>query len=189
MPIASQHSWIPNPFENLKKTLIYYALVHPHLSNGLACWNNATKTSIKKITILQNKIVRLIIHNNEWTPASGLYKSLQILTLNNMIKLTLITISHSFHHKTLPKMFDNLFKYLIKIKKVLSDPCSKFSWTQELDIQFKRQSCFYSSRLNLFVSNIFICGWFKKFLIGAVSCVVIFKQIWSLWSWRTLHAV
>jgi len=37
---------------------------------------------------------------------------LQILALNNMIKLTLITIAHSFHHKTLPKIFDNLFKYL-----------------------------------------------------------------------------
>ena len=41
-----------------------------------------------------------------------LYKSLQILALDNMIKLTLITIAHSFHHKTLPKIFDNLFKYL-----------------------------------------------------------------------------
>jgi len=29
-----------------------------------------------------------------------------------MIKLTLITIAHSFHHKTSPKIFDNLFKYL-----------------------------------------------------------------------------
>jgi len=43
---------------------------------------------------------------------SGLYKSLQMLTLDNMIKLELITIGHSFHHKTLPKSFDNLFKYL-----------------------------------------------------------------------------
>jgi len=29
-----------------------------------------------------------------------------------MIKLTLITIAHSFDHKTLPKIIDNLFKYL-----------------------------------------------------------------------------
>ena len=35
-----------------------------------------------------------------------------MLTLDNMIKLELITIGHSFHHKTLPKSFDNLFKYL-----------------------------------------------------------------------------
>ena len=37
---------------------------------------------------------------------------LQILALDNMIKLTLITIAHSFHHTTLPKNFDNLLKYL-----------------------------------------------------------------------------
>jgi len=53
-----------------------------------------------------------MIHSDQRTPTSGLYKSLQILTLDNMIKLTLITIAHSFHHTTLPKNFDNLFKYL-----------------------------------------------------------------------------
>jgi len=51
-------------------------------------------------------------YSDQRTPASGLYKSLQILALDNMIKLTLITIAHSFHHKTLPKFFDNLYKYL-----------------------------------------------------------------------------
>jgi len=65
-----------------------------------------------KIIILQNKIVRLMTYSDQRTPASGSYKSLQLLALNNMIKLTLITIAHSFHHKTLSKMFDNLFKNL-----------------------------------------------------------------------------
>ena len=51
-------------------------------------------------------------YSDQRTPASGLYKSLQILALDNMIKLTLITTAHSFHHKTLPKIFDNLFKCL-----------------------------------------------------------------------------
>ena len=50
-------------------------------------------------------------YSDQRTPSSGLYKSLQILALDNVIKLTLITIAHSFHHKTLPKIFDNLFKY------------------------------------------------------------------------------
>ena len=98
------------PISTLKT--VYYALVHPHHSYGLACWSNATKTSFKKIIILQNKIVRLMTYSDQRTPASGLYKSLQILALDNMIKLTLITIADSFHHKTLPKIFDNLFEYL-----------------------------------------------------------------------------
>ena len=88
------------------------ALVHPHLSYGLACWSNATKTLLKKIIIVHNKIVRLMTYSDQRTPASGWYKSLQILALDNMIKLTVITIAQSFHHKTLPKIFDNLFQYL-----------------------------------------------------------------------------
>jgi len=99
-----------SPISTLKT--VYYPLVHPHLSYGLACWSNATKKSNIKIIILQNKIVRLMTYSDQRTPASGLYKSLQILALDNMIKLTLNTIAHSFHHKTLPKIFDNLFKYL-----------------------------------------------------------------------------
>ena len=98
------------PISTLKT--VYYPLVHPHLSYGLACWSNATKKSHIKIIILQNKIVRLMTYSDQRTPASGLYKSLQILALDNMIKLTLNTIAHSFHYKTLPKIFDNLFKYL-----------------------------------------------------------------------------
>jgi len=54
----------------------------------------------------------MMTHSDQRTPASGLYKSLQILALDNMIRLTLITIAHSFHHKTLPKIFDNVFTYL-----------------------------------------------------------------------------
>jgi len=53
-----------------------------------------------------------MVYSDQRTPASGLYKSLQILALDNMMKLTLITITHSFHHKTLSKFLDNLFKYL-----------------------------------------------------------------------------
>jgi len=99
-----------SPISTLKT--VYYALVHPHLSYGLSCWSNATKTSLKKIIILQSKIVRLMTYSDQQTLASGLYKSLQILALDNMVKITLITIAHSFHHKTMPKIFDNLFKYL-----------------------------------------------------------------------------
>jgi len=41
-----------SPISTLKT--VYYALVHPHLSYGLACSSNASKTSLKKITILQS---------------------------------------------------------------------------------------------------------------------------------------
>jgi len=76
------------PFQLSPLLKLCYALVHPHLSYGLACWSNAAKTSLKKIIILQNKIVRLMTYSDQRTPASGLYKFLQILTLDNMIKLT-----------------------------------------------------------------------------------------------------
>jgi len=62
-----------SPISTLKT--VYYALVHPHLSCGLACWSNATKTSLKKIIILQNKIFQLMTYSEQQTPASGLCKS------------------------------------------------------------------------------------------------------------------
>ena len=35
------------PISTLKT--VYYALVHPHLSYGLACWSNATKHHSKRL--------------------------------------------------------------------------------------------------------------------------------------------
>ena len=61
---------------------------------------------------MQNEVVRLKTYSSQRTPASGLYKSLQILTLDDMIKLSLTTIAHTFHQKTVPKVFDELFKYV-----------------------------------------------------------------------------
>ena len=57
-------------------------------------------------------------YSDQRTPASGLYKSLQILALDNMIKQTLITIAHSFRHKTFPKLFDNLFKNSLSFRSL-----------------------------------------------------------------------
>ena len=65
---------------------------------------------VKIFDPLQNFRRATLLHDR--TPTSGLYKSLQNLTLDHMIKLTLIRIAHSYHQKTQPKSFDNLFKYL-----------------------------------------------------------------------------
>ena len=56
-----------SPISTLKT--VYYALVHPHLSYGRACWSNAAKKSLRKIVILQNKIVRLMAYSDQRTPA------------------------------------------------------------------------------------------------------------------------
>jgi len=60
-------------------------------------------------------------HSCQRNPASGLCKSIQNLTLDNIIKLTVImklTLinNHSFYHKALPKIFDNLCKCLKPFK-------------------------------------------------------------------------
>jgi len=54
-----------SPISTLKT--VYYALDHPHLSYGLACWSNATKTSLKQTIILRNKIVRLMTYSDQRT--------------------------------------------------------------------------------------------------------------------------
>ena len=144
-----------SPISTLKT--VYYALVHPHLSYGLAWWSNATKTSIKKIIILQNKIVRLMTYSDQRTPASGLYKSLQMLALDNMIKLTLITIAHLFHHKTLPKIFDNLFKYLKTSRSYTTRICSNQNLFKpsvnrnigKISIQYREVEVWQSLKLNI----------------------------------------
>ena len=39
---------------------IYQTLIHPHLNDGFAVWGQASKTSLKKILILQKKMLHMM---------------------------------------------------------------------------------------------------------------------------------
>ncbi len=49
---------LKNTLPRTSLILLYHALVHPYLSNGLLAWGNASKKDLKQTTILQKKAMK-----------------------------------------------------------------------------------------------------------------------------------
>ena len=74
--------------------------MYPYLKYGITAWGNQTKSIMRKLQIIQNKIIRLMD-----------FKLLQIQDIG-LYELEMAKFVHSFHHKRLPSVFNEYFKYL-----------------------------------------------------------------------------
>ena len=61
---------------------VYYSLVHSHLVYGIIRWGNTTKTSLSKLQVKQNRIIKLICNNSyQRTKLKPLCEKLQALNI------------------------------------------------------------------------------------------------------------
>ena len=82
--------------QSLKK-LVYYANLQSHLNYALSAWGPMIKIKdMKKIQVQQNKAIRSICNVKNRTVLIGLYKKLNILRFEDLIKMELLKISHRY---------------------------------------------------------------------------------------------
>ena len=79
--IALSRHYLPNSL--LKQ--VYYAQFHSHLSYGCQVWGH-TSTLLNKMITLQKKAVRLMPFSHKDAITSPIFKELQILNINDIIK-------------------------------------------------------------------------------------------------------
>ena len=91
----------------LKQT--YYAQFHSHLSYGCQIWGSDTANT-SKISILQNKAIRIMSFADRHTNADNLYKELKILKLNDLILSNNILFVHKALNGNSPVYFKNYFE-------------------------------------------------------------------------------
>ena len=88
------------------KTL-YYSLFHSHITYCISVWGSSEL--IKKITIIQKKIIR-IIHNKPFRSHTGmLFKLSEILKVTDIYKLQCALFVHDYMHNKLPISFNDSF--------------------------------------------------------------------------------
>ena len=106
----------PNMLKN-----IYYCLVYSHLCYGIQVWGSAGQTALNRLMVLQKKAVRILagkqyfqIHGEPHGPLPStdpLFKSLGLLKLNDLFKLSIA----NFVFETLvfesPQNFWNWYQY------------------------------------------------------------------------------
>ncbi len=65
---------------------LYFSLFHSHLSYGLPVWGNTAKIYTDKVLNLQKKAVRAITFADYTAPSAPIFKELEILSLNDLLK-------------------------------------------------------------------------------------------------------
>ena len=98
---------------------IYYSLVYSHLNYGIQVWGSACKTDLDKILILQKKTVRAMTghrwyqtygkHGPSWAPSDPLFKSLGILKIYDVYKLSVGKFIYSSLSHLSPPLFWSWF--------------------------------------------------------------------------------
>ncbi len=93
-----------------RKTL-YSALIEPHLSYGILAWGTATQTILHKTEILQKRALRTINLAQYNSHTDPLYRKSEILKIRDMYTYQVLLFMFKYHFHTLPRSFDNIFKY------------------------------------------------------------------------------
>ena len=74
--------------------MIYYSLVHSHISYCITTWGGAPPTTIKPLITIQNKIIRIITFSHYKTHAPPLFLKLSILQIDDIYRLHLALLIH-----------------------------------------------------------------------------------------------
>ena len=72
---------------------VYYSIVYPHLIYGIQVWGSSFDTNLNELEILPTKVVRLIIHNDNFYNSSELAHSQHLFY---KLKLSRTSINFKF---------------------------------------------------------------------------------------------
>ena len=89
--------------------MLYYALVHPHLTYGILIWSSTYKPHLNTLQLLQNKAMCAITKRRLSDRITPVYRRLQVLKINDLYKLETAKFMHQFLNKSLPALFEKYF--------------------------------------------------------------------------------
>jgi Reverse transcriptase (RNA-dependent DNA polymerase) len=92
------------------KTL-YYSVFHPHLLYCLPVYSCTSNKNINKLKIMQKKVIRSVCNANYNAHTEELFKQLNILPLEKLIKYTKGLLTHSIVHKYGPPALHNQWMF------------------------------------------------------------------------------
>jgi hypothetical protein len=94
--------------EKTRKTL-YFAMVHSHIVYCLSIYSCANATSLNRLRIKQKEAIRIIGNAGYRDHTAPLFARLKILSLDSLIKLSVLKFMHSFTHNLLPISFSRMW--------------------------------------------------------------------------------
>ena len=111
------------PFlDNKSMVDLYYTFFYPHLIYGIEFWGHASKTDLKKILVLQNTALRVLVYVKPGKHVTSFFSKLKIMPLKmlfefRLLKLLLKTYSHEEISKLMPNHEYNTRNKTLTFKK------------------------------------------------------------------------
>ena len=105
--------------------LLYHALIYPHILFAIPIWGSTYKSYLHKISILQNKAVKIVTQTKWNFSANPSYTILKVLTLNKLYNYEVGKIIYNLYHKQHPY---NLNQHFTKFNVRHSCPTRCFSF-------------------------------------------------------------
>ena len=96
-------------FSSSALLLLYYALIHPHLSFGLPIWGSTYPTYIQKLQRLQNKAIKITSNASRKNSVTPLYQKCGVLKLADLFNHEMAKIMYQFSKQSLPSHLNCLF--------------------------------------------------------------------------------
>jgi exonuclease III len=104
--------------------LIYFSLIHSHMSYGNICWASNFSTKLAKLLSLQKHACRIILSKNRMYHAKPLLKKLNILTIYDMNIYQHLVFMYRFKENNLPLLFSEFFSLASNTRYNLRSLCS-----------------------------------------------------------------
>jgi len=95
---------------------VYNASIHPYLNYAVLNWGRSWKTTIQPLENLQNKAVKFLKTSNKAT-LDEIYIQNNMLTINNLFKMSAGKFMHSYENNQLPPHFNQYFKSVLTVHK------------------------------------------------------------------------
>ena len=113
--------------------MLYYSLISPFFTYGVHVWGLTFPSFLTQLFIIQKKAIRILSSPEPKSHSEPLFKSLNLLRLNDVIELQILSFVYQWSHRLLPPCFSKYFKF-----------------TSSVHSYSTRQSC----NRNLFVASV-----------------------------------
>jgi len=91
--------------------MLYFSFIYPHLLYGVEVYTNTSKSSLKRLMLLNNKILRVLQMQPRDVRTVQLYKKYNTLPIPELHNYQILLLVHKllYHSNKLPAAFDSYF--------------------------------------------------------------------------------
>ena len=105
--------------------MLYYSLIYPFLTYGVHVWGLTFPTFLTQLFIIQKRAIRIISFSEPKSHSEPLFKSLNLLKLNDVIESQIFSFVYQWSHRLLPLCFSKYFNFTSSVHAYSRQSCNR----------------------------------------------------------------